>query len=512
MRDQLKDLTPDKWYSLVLIAVVSLTSFGWLRFSILAASLIFHPAPLTAQEGLIAYQVEALTAGDLYAPITGEAFSITGTPPMFHYILAVLGTVLPVRLAGRLVSACSAVAIAVLLSLIILDSQLWNHRGARRRNSWNLAWGSYFGVGFVCLFPMTTLSFVCQPDCLALAFALLGVLGWLRGVRGEPNGLAFGGVAFLLAASTSLFYIILPILCAIAWTFSDRRPGLRFLGAWLVSCGLMGLALYVVTDAGVAVHLEASAASWNREMHLSSVLDFLLAPMGWLTTLGTGAVFWPYYTGRRDPVAHMLPIFWLFGWVSVFFAPVDGARFEVTLLLLVTLWMSLGVWMDELSRYLRRQGEAGVGERWLAAAVVGVSLAGTLFHMLGQPLTPLRSSNQYTSEGAYAHVVKEVQRTNGAVLAEDVAVLLDADAPVEVANLKSFSRRADSGELDDGWLVAALHSERYKLVVLRSDVNDYASSPLTKGMKDALIANYDRWLQTDYAVLYRPKSGMPGPD
>jgi hypothetical protein len=508
----LKDLTPDKLVSLVLIGVVSLTAFGWLRFSILAAGLVFHPAPLTAQEGLIAYQVGALAAGDLYAPATGEGYSLAGNPPGFHFVLAVLGTVLPVRIAGRLVSTCAAVAVAVLLSLIILDSQLWNRRGARRRTSWNLAWGSYFGVSFVCLFPMTTISFVSQPDALALAFGLLGMLGWLRGIRGMPNGLAYGSVAFLLAASTSLVYLTLPMLCAIAWAFSDRRPALRFLGAWMVSSGLLGLALYAVTDGGIAAHLEASGGSWHREVHLSSMLDFLFAPMGWLTTLGTGAVFWPYYTGRRDPVAHLLPILWLFGWVAVFWLPVDGPRFEVSLMLLATLWMSLGIWMDELSRYLRREGQGGSSESWLAIAVVSVSLAGTLFHMLAQPLVPLRSDSRYTSQAAYSHVVNEVQRVKGAVLAEDVAVLLDAGVSVELADLRLYSRRVSAGELDGAWLVNALKNGRYKMVVLRNDVGDYAASPLTREMKDALIANYDRWSQTDYAVLYRPKIEIPQSD
>jgi len=489
----LKDLTPEKLYSLVLVALVSLTVFGWLRFSILAAGLVFHPAPLTPDEGLISYQVSALAAGELYAPVVGESFSVTSVPPVFHYMLAVLGTVLPVRLAGRLVSVAAGVAVAVLLSLVILDSQLWNRRGARRRTSWNVAWASYIGVSFVCLYPMTNWAFVSQVEMLALAFGLLGLLGWLRGMRGEPNALAYAMVGFLLAASTNQVYVIIPVLCAISWSFSDRRRAMRFLGAWFVSAAMMGMALFWATDGWIAVHFESDVGSVGRDLHLAAVLDFLMAPMGWLTVLGTGGVFWPYYTGRRDPVAYVLPLFWLVGWVWVFWGTVNGVTFELTILLMVTLWLGLGVWMDELSRYLRGEVAGGSSASWLAVAVVGVTLIGTLGHMLVQPLTPLRTADQYASRGGYAHVVKEVSLADGPVLAEDVAVLMDGGVDVEVAELNHFTRLVESGQIDGSWLVSALNNERYALVVLTTDVDDYASSSLSRDMKDALVANYAVW-------------------
>jgi hypothetical protein len=506
----LKDLTPEKLYSLVLVALVSLTVFGWLRFSILAAGLVFHPAPLMADEGLLTYQVSALAAGELYAPIAGEAFAITSIPPIFHYILAVLGTVLPIRLAGRLVSTLAAVAVAVLLSLVILESQLWNRRGARRRTPWNVAWASYIGVSFICLFPMTTWSFVNQVECLALAFGLLGILGWLRGVRGEPHALAYGMVAFLLAATTKQGYAVLPILCAVSWSFSDWPKAMRFLGGWFVSAGVMALALYAATDGWIAVHLQTHTKSWGiaDPIHLATVLDFLMGPMGWLTVLGTGGVFWPYYTGRRDPVAYAMPFFWISGWCWLFGGHVDGVSFELSLLLLVALWLGLGVWMDELSRYLRGERGSGVAASWLAVVVVAVSLIGTLTHMLIQPLTPLRSADRYASRGGYAHVLNEVGIADGPVLAEDVAVLMDAGVEVEVADLRRFTLLARSGQIDGSWLTAALNAERYALVVLTTDVHDYAASSLTRGMKDALLANYTVWSETDYAVLYRPTSKL----
>ena len=338
--------TPKKAEALVVVVLVSFAVFGWLRFAILAAGLLVHPGPLTPGEGALTYEVGALAAGALYTAPESAPYAVVRHLPAYHFLVAILGVLMPVRIAGRFISLFATVASAVLVSNIILEGLRWNRRGPRRRTGWNIAWASFCGASTISLYPMGFLGVVAQPDAFALAMSLLGILGWLRGLQGRRTGWLMALSRFYSRLSRSQCW---PSSLSRLWPLlvrqADRSRGLAFLLGWSGSAAVTFIALYFATDGYVMTHLMGYAGNWGQESHIAAVLNYLFGPLGWLCALEPVRFFGRITADAENP-SRCVFHFWLVGWFLVFGGQIQGVSFERSLFVVVVLWVGLGFgWM-----------------------------------------------------------------------------------------------------------------------------------------------------------------------
>ncbi len=470
-----------------LLAVVAARAVFFLVYSVRT---VLFPFPVDYDEGVTLHSALLLARGAaVYRPLAGGEFVSSAYTPLFYFLTApFLRAAGPTLLPGRLIALLSSLGSCALLGAL-----------GRRLG---LPWHGALTVGLLPLSVGTMLiwSTLAKPDTLALLLIVL-TLYWV--VRFEESRWAYLAALWFALGFMSKQNTIVCTGPALLYLFLRRpRKGLAVgaLAAALTAGSLF--LLNALTGGSFLLHtfgfhrLPWDPAHWWSTAEPLLVLTPVLALLA-----AVGAC-------RAVRQAPGRPALVLLGGGLLFL--LTGGRigtnwsFQLPLLLGMALAAGLALFPGETPR-----GRPAGRLLLLGLAILQLALIPNPLHWYRPDL--LASPGRAQELGAACATLRQ---TPAPVLSEDVGMLLLCGHEPRYDDPFMMAQLTRAGLWDDGELTREITGEKFSLVVLSYDLDEFAAgrSELvrwTPGPLDALRAHYALWQERGGLYLYRPRGGAP---
>lgn len=456
-------------------------------------ALIIFPFPHDSLEGTLLYEARLLWSGHpLYQPLELYRFVSAPYPPLHSLLLGVADQIAGKHIfwGGRLLSLAAAIGISVLIVLLVWQSA----------RSWA---AGIIGAGlFLSAPPVLLWATRIKPDMTALFLTTLGLYCAARSLASEQE---LGGrepeqsltpkaqssarylgaqilfdrwllgalVCFVLAMFTKQTMVIAPFAAGLALLTADirsflsgRREGyVRFLPLrWrtllfgLLYLGLI-LLIWLILDLITAGNYTGHVWGLHRSEWWSTYLlqkyVWLLAPYWPLMLIGAGVLV----TACWQPRLHLFAWYLLFAPISLLGAAEAGANHNHLMETLLALTIGGGA--------LLGTAVAARG-RWLLLLLPLLVLFSVQLRLAFEPqpwfigeLKPPDPPERF---------LMFIQNTPGEVLADDVALLLQAGRDLRYNDPSTMGPAAMSGVWDQRGLLDDIAQKRFSAIMLPIDV------------------------------------------
>jgi 4-amino-4-deoxy-L-arabinose transferase-like glycosyltransferase len=476
--------------------------------------LLAYPFPHDGLEGTLLHEARLLWAGQpLYQPLEPLRFVSAPYPPLHPLVLGLADQFAGPHLfwSGRLISLVGALGVAVLVAVLI----------RRVAGSW-LA--GLIGVAlFLSAPPVVLWATRIKPDMLALLFTALGLCLAAQAFAAEeevhPSDAqrsnaprwAWVAVCFVLAGYTKQTAVAAPLGVGLALLFADLRawwqgeraallgrlPLSRRTLLYGITYAVLMLGIWALLD--IVTRGQYTAHVWGLHRgewwspHLLRKFVELLAR--WSPAALLGLLLLP----RAGSGQRWLP---LLGYlivvpISLLGAGETGANHNHLIESHLALALAAGCaagWAATLP--LRRWPAIGLV---CALLVTQIVLAYT---------PPSWYRGELAPRGTPARYLDFIRSQPGEVLADDVALLLQAGRPLRYDDPSTMGPAAQSGVWDQSGLLREIAEQRFSAILIPTDVGRDAIDPTgrwTPQMLAAIRAHY-RVLFRDTIMVYVPKS------
>jgi hypothetical protein len=484
-----------------LVLVLSLDAARLVRD---CAEAFTYPFELDYGEGPIFDQTRRLIAGErIYRPIDRPPYAISNYPPVYHVVSGVLGLLVgDVLAAGRLVSFASAVAIAVLIGLFV--------RRVANPGAGKLARGTAAVVAGL-LFLRAPYTAIWAPlmrvDLLADLWAFAGVYVFAFARDGRRR-VAVPAILFLLAIFTKQSTLAAPAACVIVAAVLDRRRMARLV-AWLTGGGLFVLAFLSLTSSGEFYSHVVTAN--NNLFHWTQALAFLqdlairhpvelaLAWVAMPRLLVRPAAADPAGWGRPLLAAYLVTSF-----LACLTAGKIGSEINYLIEHVAVLATCVGITLAEA--FAATGGRRKVGFAALAVPALLLAYIGTARQrgtLESTQVPPARTQREIE------HVLARIERAPGAVLSEDMTLLVRAGKPIEFQPFE-MTQLARQGLWNPAPLLQRVAAREFSLIVLRFDARtppDWKFRRFPDVMLELIRNHYVLVENVNGYWLYEPKHG-----
>jgi hypothetical protein len=446
----------------VLLAFLSLDAARLVRSSAEAFAYRFE---LDYGEGPIFDQTRRLLAGErIYRAIDEPPYAISNYPPVYHLVSGLFGLVIGDFLAaGRMVSFGSALLTAVLIGLLV-----WRVASPAAGNTARGVAAAVAGLLFLRA-PYTAIwAPLMRVDMLANLFAFAGVVVFAA-ERARSRRVGVAAALFLLAVFTKQSTVAGAAACLIVSAFLDRRLAARLLLV-LAGGGLLILAILSAASSGEfyshVVTANNNAFSWTQAFaflqDLAKRRPVELA-IAWVAT--------PRLLVRPaagDPAGWARPVlgaYLIASFLACLTAGKIGSEINYLIEHVAVVATCVGVMVAEAF--------VPTGER----RTVGVAAVAVPALLLAQVATARQRGTVESTEAPPAHtrqaigrVLTRIEATPGAVLSEDMTLLVRAGKPI-VFQPFEMTQLARQGLWNSAPLLKRLAAREFALIVLRFDVD-----------------------------------------
>ena len=448
---------------LALLLVLAAHAFGT-GLDFLAA--IQEPGELDYGEGIVWQQAALIPGPRMYAAGQGLPFIAFHYPPVFYLLTHAVGAFMPDLLAaGRLVSAISAVAIAMLVTSLVLAAAPLQD-GTRRAD--RLCCALAAGLLAFCVHALRIWAMFMRVDTLAVALGLAGVLVAAR-ANGRLRGTACGLLLCIAAVYCKQTELPAGLAVFIVATLRNPRVGLSA-GCIALVAGLVPLAaLQSVTHGGFLQNIigyninsfNLSAGVGNLYLEALSLplaalivlAAFRLFPAG--IRLNTMAVAGARLASRTAAARAMLMLHFMLSTVMLLTIFKSGGSINYFIDWLCVGCVLLGVFLCGLN-------PASRATHFTLAALCGYALLTPL------QILPIWSSN--TDEAQQAALVRRIAQASKPVGSENMVLLMRAGKPV-IYEPAIVTELAALGRWDERPLVDMIASGGFAFMLTSDDAS-----------------------------------------
>ena len=444
-------------------------------FAAVAFKTMAYAHEVAVSEGAVGLAVQSILEG---VPIYDESrwlaapFVIVHYTPIYYLLTAAVAFVVgPGFLAGRLVSTLAILATAWVAGAIVHGKT----RAVPASLMAGALWLSFYQVAFW--------GTIQRIDAPAILFEAVGLLIYARARRRGDAG--YGAIPwFVVAWATKQVMIIGFAACILDRLLEDRgRPARAMKFAWAGSAPILALLVAFIAWSGggfwtaafrgtVSSHADTPWVVFsNAELFFGSPWNMLLLVLG-----AWAAWLWP---GDR-----LLGIYLALGMVTAVVFDANLPRFFPPMLAMAVLVaLLLQFFRDHL-----RQRTA------LLLALVLTFGAHQLYEMRSLVRERILTLNEGNERLHFAAAVRRHTTADGAVLAQDVGMLLSADRAVTMADPLVFSILAGNDAWRPDALVDGIRDRKYEAVVLNRPLESFDETEWTTlwiyPARDALEDNY----------------------
>jgi hypothetical protein len=478
----------------------------------LALSGIFFPYQLDYGEGIVLWFTRELALGhSIYKGLAGLPYASSNYPPLGMLLAVPFRTLFgDSYVGGRWLNFAATLIVAAFIFRIVREESrpsphppFTSLRGGRGEGTTAALLSVLFFLGSTFIYHWIPLF---RVDLIGLAFTVAGIYfvwRWDRTaldrygvVRNKPYGLRttpyliLALLFFLAALYTKHSLLFAPVAASVALFLQDRRAGILFALAFVLSAGGIFLALDVWTRGGFAFGLITSNATlwlWNTFLPLTR--DFL-----WTYLILLAFAVWSWVQRVRAQHFGVLEIYALAALASLGLAGRVGAwenyYFEAIFIVCVFAGLALGA--------LFHRGLAA--SLWLPLLLL-IQLA--LFWPAHNPALASHLMD-YTTAGNQ-QVAPLVRAATGIVISEDMGLLVTSGKSVEYYTFQ-YSSLARAGVWDQHWEEENLRGGKFPLVILsqgtREDIDKYRN--FTREFASALDFGYGLALEDARYHVYTP--------
>jgi len=502
------------------LGFLAVAAAGLALASMRAIALVYAPYELDYGEGIIAWQARQLESlSRAYRPLATYPFLVFHYPPIYHYAMRLAGHLTgDFILAGRWISAASALLIAVLFGTMVVRVL------PSRLSPWSRMLGAVFAASAALGLDSMRWVPAARVDLLGLLLTFSGI--WLLACGPFRLSVHLIAFAFFVAALYTKQTLLAAPLAGLLLLLIVRPRRALAMAAWCVGLG-GGIfwGLYYVTGGEVLRHLllyNRNPFSWRFALEaLGGNLHEVL-----LLALGTSAATAALVARARPPVPGF--VHRLRGLILISRRRRAIALCGLHLGLALVIALSAG---KEGSNYnyflewnlaacpvsgilLASAVKACARRKRMSSATIAVILAAAV--VLGdQTFSLLRRANEAVGRSAAARgelawkrqtescLSDFVRRTPGEIVSEQMTVLVRQGrvVPFEPAIIKVLGQ---TGAWDEGPALQMLRGKRFTALLLLRDTRRF-----TPRMLDAIHASYKpaetcgggQW------ILYRPRPG-----
>lgn len=495
-----------------MVALALLAGLG--LFLLQARVSILSPVERDYGEGIVLWQAAHISnLGEAFHPVAQYPHIVFHYAPLFHYSSRLVNLVVPdLLMAGRLVSAVSALGIAALASWMVFFAA---GPGGLARALATLV------TGLMALhLPATFWSLLMRVDTLGILISFAGVFLYLRSGR-QPRLAYAACVCFVLAVYTKQTLIAAPAAClACEMTISPRRA-LRMAGFEVLLGALIGAAFSLATHGQFFAHLfghnlnpiDLRQGLWLFRAdleHAALPIAFGMAEMLMILApvlTGTSPLRWRdrlverLTAGGRSRLGAVASLYMVLALGVSSTAAKQGADANYFLEWNLVCCLLSGLFLVEALEPWER------GEPWSAATAAGVAALALIAFNSTQAIedpTRYRESEPYKS--AYQEIAKRVAAFPGPVYSDVMTPLWRAgkEIPAEPAIVTIL---AENGRWDERPFVERFRRREFNAVVVSTSLDK--KEFYTPALREAIRTNYEMTFEKGPFQIYTPRRIQP---
>jgi hypothetical protein len=453
-------------------------------------------------EGPLLDQTQRLMAGEqIYRPMDETPYTITNYPPVYHLVSGAFALWIGDTLAaGRMVSFGSAVLIAVLIGFFV-----WRVASPAVGNAARAVAAAIAGLLFLRASYTATWAPLMRVDLLADLFAFGGVVAFAS-ERGARRRVAAAAALFLLAVFTKQSTVAGAAACLIVSAFLDRRLAARLL-LMLVGGGLFVLAVLSVASAGGfyfhVVTANNNIFSWTQafaflqDLAIRHPVELAIA---WVATPRLLARPADRDAGWGRPV---LGAYLVTSFLACLTAGKIGSEINYLIEHVAVVATCVGVMLAEAFVPEGERRAVGVAALAVPALLLAqVATARQRGAVESTEVPPLRTQREI------GRVLARIEETRGAVLCEDMTLLVRAGKPIEFQPFE-MTQLARQGLWNPAPLLQRLSHGDFALIVLRFDARtppEWKFRRFPEVMLKLIRSHYALVENVDGYWLYEPRA------
>ncbi|MFH1515989.1 MAG: hypothetical protein ABIG42_11085 [bacterium] len=444
---------------------------NFLIWFVTAVKFTGYPYSLDFGEGILLVQSSMLMNGEnIYPPISDYPYMVSNYHPLYPFLAGLPFLFLnPGLWSGRLITLLSAIGSMVLIGKIVF------------RSTKRIELGMLAALLPLCLSFTYNWAFIYRVDFLGVFLSLSGL--YLYMYPRKKGGIHLSVIPFALAFFTKLNFILAPIACLIDLFYKKDSGRGKYLLFLILCIGIPYLLLNLITGFGMFMHTLVYTANI---FHLDRMVE-----------------------GYREILEYTLPIWF----VIVIGVSVSNSKHKILLLsYLILLMLGLGtygaegsdsnyflellfvlpiaglIWFPGFLTETKSETNIAAGFRfdWLALILIALfCLSGRLNH--AADFGEARRLSQLVESGQ--QIDSFVSSCPGEVISEDLTFLAKNNKKMlfQPYIMSLLSRK---GKWDQTTFVNDLSEKRFKLIILRFNVNDeyHTDNPEVYG-----AAGFDRF-------------------
>lgn len=494
---QLKSHTVFRKITYGLIIILTLNLVVWL---VTALKFIQYPYSLDFGEGILLAQSSMLAHGkNIYPSINNYPFIVSNYHPLYPFVAGIPFLFSnPGLWSGRLLTLLSAIGSMFLIGRIV------------HRSSGKIEIGILAGLLPLCLNYPYNWAFVYRVDYLGVFLSLLGL--YLYMYPPKKGGILISIIPFILAFFTKLNFVLAPIACLIDLFVKRDRQRLQYLVVLIVGIAVPYLLINAATGFGMFHHTFSYTVN---AFHPGRMVE------GYREIIGFTLLLWfPVVIGianSKGKFKTLIISYLLMIVASLVTYGAEGSDSNYFIELLFVLPMAALIWIPNADES-KPEKSTQLNLRWL------VLLSIVLFCFAGRVM----ESGEFGKAHGLNNKIEGGQKIDmfigncaGEVISEDLSFLARNNKEM-LFQPYIMSLLARKDKWDQSRFVEDLRNKRFKLLVLRFDVNNpyHTDRPgaygkagfdrFTDEMEQAIMESYDVFYPISMGkkkwYLYMPKT------
>ena len=452
-------------------ALVFLLLLNFLIWFVTALKFIGYPYSLDFGEGILLVQSSMLMNGEnIYPPVSDYPYMVSNYHPLYPFLsgLPFLFSN-PALWSGRLITLLSAIGSFLLVGKIVFKS-------TRR-----IELGMLAALLPLCLSFPYNWAFIYRVDYLGIFLSLLGLYFYMH--PHKKYGIYLSIIPFALAFFTKLNFILAPIACIYDLFYRKDSERGKYLLVFALGIGVPYLTLNLITGFGLFMHtLVYTVNLFHVDRMIEGyreILEYTL-PLWFAILIGVS-----FSLGKFKPLIFAYLVLLMLGLITY---GAEGSDSNYFLELLFVLPIAALMWFPEFLKDTKSGTDKTFKFRfdWLVLILI------VFFGVLGR-------FNHPGDFGAAKRLALKVESGKqidsfisncpGDVISEDLTFLAKNNKKMlfQPYIMSLLSRK---GKWDQTTFVNDLAAKRFKLIILRFNVNDeyHSDNPDVYG-----TAGFDRF-------------------